>query len=41
MVPVHATSRREAEEIQREDGSVTTKRVFRHVLFREYASLDG
>lgn len=34
--PVYATSKRQVGENQRSDGSVETKRIFRHVQFRDY-----
>ena len=39
MRAVHATTKRESEEVVLEDGTVSTKRVFRHVLFREYGPI--
>lgn len=36
LIPIYATTRREAVEVIREDGSVEKKQVFRHVQFREY-----
>ena len=36
LVPVYATTKRVAHDIQQEDGSVRTERHFRHVLFRKY-----
>ena len=36
LVPVYATTRREAVEKQLPDGSIELKHVFKHVRFREY-----
>jgi hypothetical protein len=38
-IPMHATTERKFEEVRSEDGSVTTKRVFRHVRFRPYSRM--
>lgn len=35
-IPVYATTVRQVEEQRHPDGSVATRRVFRHVLFRLY-----
>lgn len=39
-IPVYATTVRQVEEKQRPDGSVETRRVFRHVTFRVYPRLE-
>ncbi len=41
LVPVHATTRREAREERGPDGAVHTEHVFRHVRFRKFHSLEG
>jgi CRISPR-associated Csx2 family protein len=38
-IPMHATTERTAKEVRAEDGSVTTKRTFRHVQFRPYSRI--
>ncbi|MBE3551073.1 MAG: TIGR02221 family CRISPR-associated protein [Brockia lithotrophica] len=40
LVPIYATTRREARERREPDGSVVTERIFRHVRFRLYPKGD-
>jgi hypothetical protein len=36
LIPIYATTRREADETVQQDGSVTLTHRFRHVAFRRY-----
>ena len=36
LIPVYSTTKRDADERNREDGSTETVRIFNHVIFREY-----
>lgn len=38
LVPVYATTSRDAVERKKEDGSIETVRVFRHRTFRKYSN---
>lgn len=41
LIPIYATTRREASEIRLPNGSIQMTHCFRHVLFRRYEQWSG